>query len=132
MKRMTAAIAIALSAASFSPAEAQAPNLQFQAPLNYRFSVQPKSHVFFYNRNRHHHGWRHRHPRGPSLPLPAGPAVIYQNGEIEIPPQTIASSLAASVVQPVVYRIGGTGGCDRQQVHVPGSQGGATVNVWRC
>jgi len=132
MKRVTAAIAIALSAVSFSPAEAQAPNLQFQTPLNYRFSVQPRSHVFFYNRNRHHHAWRHRHHRRQVLPVLAGPAVIYQNGEIGIPPQIITGSIPAPSVQPVIYRLGSTGGCDRQQVHVPGSKGRTAVNVWRC
>jgi len=132
MKRMTAAIAIALSAMSFSPAEAQAPNLQFQTPLNYRFSVQPRSHVFFYNRDRHHHAWRHRYHHRQALPVLAGPAVIYQNGEIGIPPQIITGSIPAPSVQPVIYRLGSMGGCDRQQVHVPGSKGRTAVNVWRC
>ncbi len=88
MKRMTAAIAIALSAAAFEPAVAQVPNLQFQTPLNYRFSVQPKSLVFFRDR-RHRHGWHHRHPRRQFLPLLAGPAVIYRNGETVPPEQTV-------------------------------------------
>jgi hypothetical protein len=131
MKRMTAVIAIMLSAASFTPAEAQlATNLQFRTPLNYRFSVQPKSHVFFYNRKHHHHGWRHRHRQ--FLPVLAGPAVIYQNGDIGIPPEDDFTASVPAIVQPVVYRLGETGGCGRQQVSVPGGQGRTTVNIWRC
>jgi len=136
MKRVTAAIAIALAALSFTPmsftpAEAQVPNLQFQTPLNYRFSVQPKSHVFAYNR-RHHHGWRHRH-RAHVLPIITGPAVIYQNGDIGIPPEDeYTASVPAPVAQPVVYRLGETSGCGVQQVNVPGSKGRTSVNVWRC
>lgn len=132
MKRMTAALAIVLCAASFTPAEAQlSTNLQFQTPLNYRFSVQPRSHVFSYNR-RHHHGWRHRH-RKPYLAGFAGPTVIYQNGDIAIPPEDdYVASIPAPAAQPVVYRIGETGACGIQQVNVPGRQGRATVNIWRC
>ena len=132
MKRVTAAIAIALSTVAFSAAEAQVPNRQFQQPLNYRFSVQPKSHVFFYNRQ-HHHGWRHRHHRRQFLPLLAGPAIIYQNGDIGVPPAYTGSIPAVpTVATPVVYRLGQNGGCGRQQVNVPGSQGRTTVNIWRC
>lgn len=133
MKRVTAAVAIALSTAAFSPAEAQfGTNLQFNTPLNYRFSVQPKSHVFAYNRQRHHHGWRHRH-RTQFLPVLAGPAVIYQNGDIEIPrAEELTASVPTPVARPVVYRLGETGGCGLQQVGVPGSQGRTTVNIWRC
>lgn len=131
MKRMTAAIAIALSAAAFEPAVAQVPNLQFQTPLNYRFSVQPKSHVFFRDR-RHRHGWRHRHPRRQFLPLLAGPAVIYRNGETVPPEQTVTEPAVPVVAYPVVYRIGETGSCDVQRVGVAGSKGRTTVNVWYC
>jgi hypothetical protein len=131
MKRVTAAIALALSAAAFEPATAQAPNLQFQTPLNYRFSVMPKSHVFSYNRRPHHH-WHHRH-HARFYPAMRGPAVIYQNGEIGIPPEQAVTPPAVSVVAtPVVYRIGETGGCGRQQLTVPGSKGRTTINVWRC
>lgn len=133
MKRMTAALAIALSTAAFSPApaEAQVPNLQFQTPLNYRFLVQPRSHVFSYNR-RHNHGWRHLHRRQ-FLSGFAGPLVIYQNGDIGVPPdEDYTASIPAPAAQPVVYRLGETGGCGREQVNVPGSKGRATVNVWRC
>jgi hypothetical protein len=137
MKRVTAAIAIALAALSFTsmsstPAEAQALNLQFKTPLNYRFSVQPKSHVFAYNRHRHHHGWRHRH-RAHALPVLAGPAVIYQNGDIGIPPEDeYTASVPAPAAQPVVYRLGEIAGCGLQQVSVPGSKGRTSVNIWRC
>jgi len=133
MKRVTAAIAIALTTATFTPAEAQlSTNLQFRTPLNYRFSVQPKSHVFAYNQQRHPQGWRHRH-RTQFLPVLAGPAVIYQNGDIEIPPANqFASSIPAPLAQPVLHRVGETGGCGLQQVGVPGSQGRTTVNIWRC
>lgn len=132
MKRMTAAIAIALCAASipFAAAEAQVPNLQFRTPLNYRFSVLPRSHVFAYNRQQHP-GWRHRHHRALFLPRLAGPAVLYQNGEIGIPPEA-PSAIPATPVQPVVYRIGETGSCNRQQVNVPSSSGRSSVNIWRC
>ncbi len=136
MKRMTAAIAIAFAALSFTPVsitptEAQALNLQFRQPLNYRFSVQPKSHVFAYNR-RHHHGWRHRH-RAQVLPVLTGPMVIYQNGDIGLPPEDeYTASVPAPAAQPVVYRRGETAGCGVQQVNVPGSKGLTSVNVWRC
>lgn len=132
MKRMTAAIAIALCTVAFSPAEAQfGTNLQFNRPLNYRFSVQPKSHVFAYNRQRHHNAWRHRH-RTQFLPVLAGPAVIHQNGDIEIPPAQELTASVPPVTNPVVYRLGETGGCGLQQVGVPGSNGRTTVNIWRC
>jgi hypothetical protein len=133
MKKVAAAIVVLLSASVFSPATAQVPNRQFQQPLNYRFSVLPKSHVFFYNRHRHHHGWRHRHHRRQYLPVLAGPAVIYQNGDIGVPPAYTGSVPSVPVVAtPVVYRIGEPSGCGRQQVSVPGSQGRTTVNIWRC
>ncbi len=132
MKRVAAAILVLLSASAFSPATAQVPNRQFQQPLNYRFSVLPKSHVFFYNRHRHRHGWRHRHHRQ-FLPVLAGPAVIYQNGDVGIPPAYTGSVPAVpTVATPVVYRLGQNGGCDRQQVNVPGSHGRTAVNIWRC
>jgi hypothetical protein len=135
MKRVTAAIAIALSAVSFSPAEAQLnPNLQFRTPLNYRFSVQPKSHVFAYNRHRHprhhHRHWRHHHRD--YLPLLAGPAVIYPNGDIGIPPLRDLTPAVPTTAQPVVYRVGENEKCGVQKVSVPGSQGTTTVNIWRC
>ena len=132
MKPVTAAIAIALCTMSFSGAEAQlSTNLQFRTPLNYRFSVQPKSHVFYYNR-RHHPGWRHRH-RKQYLPVLAGPAVIYQNGDIGVPPEEeFTASVPAPLVQPVVYRRGDSGACGVQQVNVPGSHGRTNVNIWRC
>lgn len=138
MKRMTAALAVALSLASFTPAEAQfGTSLQFNTPLNYRFSVQPRSHVFNYNRRPQH---AHRHLRYANrahfYPALRGPAVIYQNGEIGIPPEqeeyTASTPAVPVVAHPVVYRIGETGGCDLQQVGVHGSRGRTTVNVWRC
>ena len=137
MKRVTAAIAIALSAfvisgMTFSPVEAQTTNLQFNRPLDYRFSVQPRSHVFSYNRQHRHHAWRHRH-RTQFLPVLAGPAVIYQNGDIGIPQEEDRLSAAVpTTAQPVVYRLGERGGCGLQQLSVPGSKGQTTINVWRC
>lgn len=132
MKRVTAAIAIALSTASFTPAEAQfGTNLQFRTPLNYRFSVLPKSHVFQYNRHRHH-AWRYRGGRIAGLPVLRGPAVIYESGEIGVPPPAAVIPTPAPGVQPVVYRIGERGGCGREQLQVPGSNGRTTINVWRC
>jgi hypothetical protein len=134
MNRLTAAFAIALCALGLSgtAAQAQTTSLQFRAPLNYRFPVLPRSHTFSYNRTRHP-GWhRHRHHRRAFLPAFAGPAVIYQNGEIGIPPEHDVDTLPAPAAQPVVYRIGETGGCGLQRLQVPGSHGRTTVNVWRC
>ncbi len=128
MKRVTAAAAIALSLGANAPADAQVPNRQFQTPLNYRFSVMPRSHVFSYNRQRPPHGSRHRH-HAHYLPALAGPAVIYQNGEVGIPPS--AAPAVPAFAQPVVYRIGETG-CGLQQVVVEGSRGRTGVNIWRC
>ncbi len=135
MKRLTAAIALAAAALALpaNVAQAQTTSLQFRAPLNYRFPVTPRSHAFSYNRPRHP-GWHHRrHRRAVYLPALRGPAVIYQNGEIGVPPQqAITSSISASAAQPVVHRIGETGGCGLQQVDVPGSHSRTLVNVWRC
>jgi hypothetical protein len=135
MKRMTAVFMFALAVAISSPAEAQfGTNLQFRTPLDYRFSVQPRSHVFGYNRQQHRHHWRYAN-RAHFYPGLRGPAVIYQNGEIGIPPeqQYTASLPAAPVVaNPVVYRVGQTGSCGLQQVSVPGSNGRTSVNIWRC
>lgn len=131
MKRMTIAIALALSTATFSSAAAQVPNLQFQTPLNYRFSVMPRSHVFSYNRRPH--GWHHRRHHARFLPGLRGPAVIHRNGEIEFPPeQTVSLPAVPTVATPVVYRFGESGGCAREQIAVPGSRGRTTVNIWRC
>lgn len=130
MKRMTIVIAFALSAAAFSSAEAQVPNLQFQTPLNYRFSVMPRSHVFSYNRRTHN--WHRRH-HARLLPGLRGPAVIHRNGEIEFPPeQALLPPAVPTVATPVVYRFGESSGCNREQVAVPGSKGRTTVNIWRC
>lgn len=137
MKRTIAALALVfvpaftLSPAALSPAQAQALNLQFQAPLNYRFSVLPKSHVFFYNRHRHHHGWRHRHHRRQYLPLLAGPSVIYRD-EVEMPPQRVTAPAVPIVAHPVVHRIGETGPCGVERINVSGSRGRTNVNIWRC
>lgn len=130
MKAMTAAFAIALCAASFStPAQAQlTTNLQFQTPLNYRFSVQPRSYVFA---RQHRHPGHHHRLRN-TLPIRYGPAVVYRNGDIEIPQEEYVNPAPAPVAQPVIHRLGETGGCDRQQLNVPGSRGLSTVNVWRC
>lgn len=131
MKRMAAAIAIALSAAAFEPAAAQVPNLQFQTPLNYRFPVMPRSHVFAYNRGLHHHGWRHRHHR--FIAGFRGPAIIYQNGNIDLPPERVVTPPAVpTIAHPVVYRIGETGSCSVQQVNVAGRKGRTSVNIWHC
>lgn len=131
MKRVTAAIAFMLSAVVFEPAAAQVPNLQFQTPLNYRFSVLPRSHVFAYNRRpHHHHGWRHRHHR--HIAGFRGPLVVYQNGDTELPEQAITPPAVPTIAHPVVYRIGETGACGVQQVNVGGSRGRTNVNIWRC
>lgn len=131
MKRVTAAIAIALCAASFSGAEAQTTSLQFQTPLNYRFPVMPRSHVFNYGRRPHHAGHHRRYAH--FLPGFRGPAVIYRNGEIGIPPEDgLTATTPQPVAQPVVYRLGESGGCGLQQLNVPGDRGRTTVNVWRC
>ncbi len=133
MKRVMAALAILLSAAAFAPAEAQlSTNLQFRTPLNYRFPVQPRSHVFSSHRRHHHHGRHHRH-RAQLLPVLAGPAVIYRNGDIGIPPAADSTfTSTAPAAQPVVYSLGETGGCGLEQIGVPGSHGRTTVNIWRC
>ncbi len=144
MKRVAAAaaIAFAVSIAAFYAAEtnrAQAASNPppFRAhgmnrPLDYRFPVTPRNYSFA-NR-RYHHGWHHRRRFQP-LPALAGPMVIYQNGEIGIPPQEEFTGSIPRVqipVQPVVHRIGETGACNVQQVNVPGSVGRTTVNIWRC
>lgn len=131
MKRMTAALMFVLTAAASSPAEAQfGTNLQFRTPLNYRFSVQPRSHVFGYNQQQRHH-WRYAN-RAHFYPGLRGPAVIYQNGEIGIPPEQQYTAAVPVVANPVVYRVGQTGSCGLQQVNVPGSSGRTSVNIWRC
>lgn len=132
MKRVTAAFALALLLGAASPANAQfGTNLQFQTPLNYRFSVQPRSHVFQSQRQRYGRYANRAH----FYPGLRGPAVIYRNGEIGLlPEQEYTASLPAVpvVAHPVVYRLGQTGGCEVQQVHVPGSRGRTAVNIWRC
>jgi hypothetical protein len=134
MKSITAALALAACALAFATAkaEAQTTSLQFRAPLNYRFPVMPRSHAFNYNRQRHHAGHRHRrHAR--FFPALRGPAVVYQNGEIGIPPESgITAAMPLPIAQPVIHRIGETGGCGLQQLDVPGHRGRTTVNVWRC
>jgi hypothetical protein len=142
MKRVTAAIAIALSAASFSHAEARDTQVAANAapfraysvnrPLNYRFPVLPRNHSFV-NRNHHHHHWHRRHRYFQPLPALAGPVVIYQNGEIGIPPEEEFTGAIPQVpVQPVIHRLGVSGACGLQRVNVPGSHGRTTVNIWRC
>ena len=104
---------------------------RFNQPLNYRFPVLPRSYVF--NARTHRHGWRHRHHRHRfvGLPVISGPAVIYQNGEIEVPNDNDITG--ALPVQPVLYRVGTPGRCDVQSVNVPSSERGrTTVNIWRC
>lgn len=144
MKKMTAAaaIAFAVSLAAFSGtesngAQAASNTPPFRAhginrPLDYRFPVTPRNYSFA---NRHHrYNWRHPRRFQP-LPALAGPMVIYQNGEIGIPPQEEFTGSIPQVripVQPVVHRIGETGACNVQQVNVPGSLGRTTVNIWRC
>jgi hypothetical protein len=102
-------------------------------PLNYRFPVLPRNHSF--NARTHRHGWRHRHHhhRFVGLPVLSGPAVIYQNGEIELPDDNdITGALPPPIVQPVIHRLGVSGACDLQRVNVRGERGRTTVNVWRC
>jgi hypothetical protein len=141
MKRVTAVIAIALIAVSFSHAEARdiqvaANAAPFRAysinrPLDYRFPVTPRNHSFV-NRNHRHHAHR-RHRYFQPLPALAGPAVIYQNGEIGIPPEEeYTASIPQRLVHPVIHRLGVSGGCDLQRTNVPGSHGRTTVNIWRC
>ena len=149
MKTMTAALfaacgLIALAggilAATSAPARANdaavAAHPPFRAhginrPLNYRFPVLPRNHSF--HARTHRHGWRHRHHhhRFVGLPVLSGPAVIYQNGEIEIPND--GDITGALPVQPVIYRVGVSGACNVQRVNVPSSERGRTiVNIWRC
>ncbi|HRF09941.1 MAG TPA: hypothetical protein PL193_15030 [Xanthobacteraceae bacterium] len=135
MKRMTAALTITACALAFAPAraEAQTTSLQFRAPLNYLFPVTPRSHAFNYGRHRHHAGHHHRRHRAALFPGLRGPAVVYQNGEIGIPPEANeTAAMPLPVAQPVIHRIGETGGCGLQQLDVPGHRGRTTVNVWRC
>jgi hypothetical protein len=146
MNKLTAALlaasglmACGLIGLAASPAAAKDANVAahppFRAhginrPLNYRFPVLPRNHSF--NTRTHRHGWRHRHHhRFVGLPVLTGPAVIYQNGEIELPyDDDITGALP---VQPVVYRIGVSGACDLQRVNVPSpARGRTTVNIWRC
>lgn len=124
-----AACALALATAK---AEAQTTSLQFRAPLNYRFPVVPRSHTFTHRRPHQHAGHHHRrHAR--FFPALRGPAVIYQNGEIGILPESgVTAAIPLPVAQPVIHRIGETGGCGLQQLDVPGHRGRTTVNVWRC
>jgi hypothetical protein len=135
MKRVTAVFIFTLTVASLSPVQAQVGySPQFQTPLDYRFSVQPRSHVFSYNRQHRHRHWRHAN-RTHFYPALRGPAVIFQNGEIGIPPEpeyTATVPAVPTVATPVVYRLGETSACDVQRVHVPGSRGRTAVNIWRC
>lgn len=135
MKKLTAAIAIAFFVLSGASAQAQfSMNPQFRTPLNHRSPATPRSHVFAPRHHRHHaHRRHHRHRIFQPLPILAGPAVIYRNGDIEIPPEhEITGAVEPPVAEPVVYRLGESGGCDLQQVNVPGSHGRTTVNIWRC
>lgn len=129
MKRAITAFAIFLSAAAFSSgAQAQLTNLQFRQPLNYRFPVVPPRNV--YNPYRPPYDYRQRNRRAQFLPRLTGPAIVYQNGEIGIPPDPAYEP--PMIAHPVVHRIGSTGGCDVQHVQVPGSRGRTSVNIWRC
>jgi hypothetical protein len=142
MKKMTAALlaACGIAAATFatSPAGANEANVAahppFRAhginrPLNYRFPVLPRNHSF--HARTHRHGWRHHHHRFTGLPVLTGPAVIYQSGEIELPPEHDITG--ALPIRPVIYRVGTSGSCDVQSVNVPSSvRGRTTVNIWRC
>ena len=151
MKKMTAAMLaacglIGLSLTATMPAAANdaavAAHPPFRAqpfrayginrPLNYRFPVLPRNHSF--HARTHRHGWRHRHHRHhrfTGLPVLTGPAVIYQNGEIELPAENDITG--ALPVRPVIYRVGTAGRCDVQSVNVPSSVRGRTiVNIWRC
>lgn len=131
MRRVTAALAIAACALAFpAKAQAQTINLQFRAPLNYRFPVVPRSHTFTH---RGHHAGHHHRGHAGFFPALRGPAVIYRNGEIGIPPESgITAAVPLPVAEPVIHRIGETGGCGLQQLDVPGHRGRTTVNVWRC
>lgn len=104
------------------PAFYRGPMLRFNAP--YRNARHRGGH------HHHHHHRRHRHFTG--LPVLAGPAVIYQNGAIEIPDEEPVAAIPQVPVQPVVYRVGSSGACDVQQVRVRGEAGRTTVNIWRC
>jgi hypothetical protein len=144
MKKTTAAVALmfAVSLAAFSIAESNSAQAAsntppFRAhginrPFDYRFPVTPRNYSVA---NRYHrYGWRH-HRRFQPLPALAGPMVIYQNGEIGIPPhEEFTGSIPNAPIsaQPVVHRVGETGACDVQQVNVPGSLGRTTINIWRC
>lgn len=134
MRHVTAVLAVVASilALAATGAAAQTTSLQFRAPLHYRFPVMPRSHAFHYARRHHHAGHRHRrHAR--FYPALRGPAVVYQNGEIGIPPEpAVARAVPAPVAHPVIHRIGETGGCGLQQLDVAGSRGRTTINVWRC
>jgi hypothetical protein len=146
MKKMTAALLAACGLIGFAgtslPASANeaavAAHPPFRAystnrPLNYRFPVVPRNQAF--NARTHRYGWRHRHHhhRFAGLPVLSGPAVIYQNGEIELPTDNdITGALPQTSVRPVIYRVGTSGACNAQPVNVPGQYGRTTVNVWRC
>jgi hypothetical protein len=144
MKKMTAAalaawglfgLVAATPAAANDAAVAAHPPFRahgINRPLNYRFPVLPRNHSF--HARTHRHGWRHRHHhhhRFTGLPVLTGPAVIYQNGEIELPPENDITG--ALPVRPVIYRVGTAGACDVQRVNVPSNvRGRTTVNIWRC
>lgn len=135
MKRVTAAFALAIAALSFTavPAQAQAANSpHLRQPMQYRFPILPRRHAL--NENRPHRHLRHRHHRRPYyLSGFRGPAVIYRNGYIGIPPEHDALEPAVPVIaHPVVYRLGETSGCDVEHLNVRSSRGRITVNVWRC
>lgn len=144
MKRMTAVIVIALSAASFSDATARdaqvaasapAPFRAFSAnrPLGYRFVAPQRRHAVAPRHHRHHIRHRHhRHRFFQPLPILTGPAVIYRNGDIDIPEEEITGAIEPPVAAPVIHRLGETGDCNLQQVNVRGSRGRTTVNIWRC
>lgn len=135
MKQLTAAVAFAFFVLGGASAQAQiSANPQLRTPPAYRLPVTPRSHAFAYRYHRHHVHRRHyRYRFFPPLPVLAGPAVIYRNGDVEIPPEhEITGSIAPPVAEPVVHVLGESGGCDLQQVNVPGGLGRTTVNIWRC
>lgn len=148
MKKLAAALILLLSAGIFGVPAASARDAQVAAnaprsvpfrayginrPLFNRAPVLQRNHSFH---RTHRHGWRNRHHhRFTGLPVITGPVVIYQNGDIGIPPydDDITASIPAPPVQPVVYRAGTTGGCSLQIVPVRAWHGGrTTVNVTRC
>lgn len=95
--------------------------------------------ILRFNANAHHRGHRHRgwrhhrhHRHFTGLPVLSGPAVIYQNGAIEVPDEDVTGSVPQPVAQPVIYRVGEPGSCDLERVRVRGERGRTTVNVWRC